>query len=820
MLKNYFRIALRNFWRNKTFSTINILGLSIGISASLVIFLLVWHDLNFDKFEPSRDRIYRVVGQSTENGKTGFQSVVPVPMAAVIQKEIAGIELVAPIHTMDPNPNEDPTKMTIPFPDAAKPTTLKDQNDFAAADARLLDLLGYTWLIGSSATALSQPYQVVLTEKNAHRYFPGIGYNDIVGKTLLLNDTLPATITGVVKDIRENTDFYFGTFLSRATLMTGPMKENYFENWGWILTTDQLFVRLSPGASAASVGPLLTKVLRKYEDPRFGHNTTILLEPLSELHFDTYYGGFDEGRSGHKPTLYGLAAVAAFLLLLACINFINLTTAQATQRAKEIGIRKTMGSQRGQLAIQFLNETFLLTVMATALSVAFTPLLLKLFADFVPADFHLNLAQPAIVIFLLVLVMSVSLLSGFYPALVMSAFKPVAVLKNQSQTNATSTRTAWFRRSLTISQFVIAQVFVIATLLVGKQISYALNMDMGFRKTGIIYFSINRSQPAIRKHTLAAELERIPGIQLVSICSAPPSGRGGMGTDIAYNDGKRDIKAGADVKQGDSNYIRLFDLHLLAGTGLPQHDTSANAVVINRTLAKNLGFQNPQNAIGKTLDYNGHATTIIGVITDFHQHSIHERIRPMLISNGTKDAAKISVALQPSNGDASAWPATISQIEKAFKTRYPGEDFSYAFEDETIANFYTIEQYTAHLLKWATGLVIFISSLGLLGLVIYITNQRTKEIGIRKVMGASVTRIVTLLSTDFLKPIAIAIALAMPIAWWAGNKWLERFAYKTTLSWWIFVAGGAVLLLIALFVLAWRTVSAARANPVKALRSE
>jgi putative ABC transport system permease protein len=819
MLKNYFLVALRSFWRNKTFSLINILGLSIGISASLVIFLLVWHDLNFDKFEPNRDRIYRVVGQNTENGKLGYQSVVPVPMAEVLQKEIAGIELVAPFHTMDPLPNEDPLKVAIPYPNAAQPKILRDQNDFAATDARLLNLLGYTWLLGSPATALSQPYQVVLTEKNAKLYFPGLAYNDIVGKTLTFNDTLHATITGIVKDLKGSTDFYFGSFLSRATLMTGPLKKDYFQNWSWILTTDQLFVRLSPGTSAASLTPLLTNVIKKYEDPRESHNSTILLEPLRDLHFDTYYNGFDEGRSGHKPTLYGLAAVAAFLLFLACINFVNLTTAQAAQRAKEIGIRKTLGSQRRQLAFQFLNETFLLTVMAAILSVALTPVLLKLFGDFVPADFHLDLARPGIVIFLLVLILAVSLLSGFYPALVMSAFKPVAVLKNQSQSNTTSTRTAWFRRSLTISQFVIAQVFIIATLLVGKQITYALNMDMGFRKTGIIYFSTNRSKPALKKNTLAAELQRIPGIQMVSVCSAPPSARGGMGTDLIYNNGKRDIKAGADVKQGDSNYLRLFDLPLLAGTGLPQNDTATTAVVITRTLARNLGFMDPQKAIGKTINFRG-ASTIVGVTADFHQHSIHERIQPTLIENGTKEAAIISVALQPSNGNATAWPATIAQIEKAFKTLYPGDDFIYTFEDDTIAKFYTVEQHTASLLRWATGLVIFISSLGLLGLVIYITNQRTKEISIRKVMGASVSQIVTLLSTDFLKPIFIAIAIAMPIAWYASNKWLERFAYKTTLSWWIFVGGGAMLLVIALTILSLRTVRAARANPVEALRSE
>jgi ABC-type lipoprotein release transport system permease subunit len=819
MLKNYFLVALRNFWRNKTFSLINILGLSIGISASLVIFLLVWHDLSFDKFEPHGDRIYRVVGQNNENGKLGYQSVVPVPMAEVIQKEIAGIELVAPIHTMDPHPNEDPVKVSVPYPTATQPRILKAQNDFAATDARLLDLLGYTWLIGSPTTALSQPYQVVLTERNAHLYFPGLAYNEIVGKTLKFNDTLQATITGIVKDIKENTDFYFGTFLSRATLMTGPLKQDYFQNWGWILTTDQLFVRLTPGTSAASLTPLLTKILRKYEDPQFGHHTTILLQPLNDLHFDTCYGGFEEGRTGHKPTLYALAAIAAFLLLLACINFINLTTAQAAQRAKEIGIRKTMGSQRTQLALQFLNETFLLTVMATALSVALTPLLLKLFADFVPADFHLDLFQPGIIIFLLILILAVSLLSGFYPALVMSAFKPIAVLKNQSQTNSTNTRTAWFRHSLTVSQFVIAQVFIIATLLVGKQISYALSMDMGFRKTGIVSFTTNRSQPPHKKNTLAAELQRIPGIQMVSVCSAPPSARGGMGTDIAYNNGKRDFKAAAGIKQGDSNYVRLFDLRLLAGTGLPQNDTISNAVVITQTLARNLGFQKPQTAIGKKIVSRGPAT-IVGVVADFHQHSIHEPIQPTLIANGTKDAAIISIALQPSDNAAEAWPATIAQIEKAFKTIYPNDDFNYTFEDETIAKFYTIEQYTARLLNWATGLIIFISSIGLFGLVIYITNQRTKEIGIRKVMGASVSRIVTLLSKDFLKPIVIAILIALPIAWWAGNKWLERFAYKTTLSWWIFIAGGGILLLVAFTVLGLRTIKAARANPVDALRSE
>jgi putative ABC transport system permease protein len=815
MLKNYFIVALRNFWRNKTFSLINILGLAIGISASLVIFLLIHHDLTYDKFEPDSNRIFRVVAENYRpgNDEPGYQQSLPVPMASAVLKETTGADLVVPFHTWDE------VKVTIPYPNAGQPKILRDQKDFAVTNASLLQLLGYTWLIGSPATALSQPYQVVLTEKNAHLYYPGMAYTDIVGKTLTFDDTVQATVSGIVKDIKDNTDFYFGSFVSRSTMETGRLKQDYWDRWNSVNSADQLFVRLSPGATAASLKPQLTRIYKKYENRKADDKSNSQLQPLDDLHFDSRYFGFDEGRTAHKPTLYGLMAVAAFLLLLACINFINLTTAQATQRAKEIGIRKTMGSRRGQLAFQFLNETFLLTVMATLLSIALTPLLLKVFSDFIPADFHINLThQPGIIVFLLGLIVAVSLLSGCYPALVMSAFNPVSVLKNQANSRTSGTRTAWFRKSLTVSQFIIAQVFIVATLLVGKQISYALNMDMGFRKDGVIFFNTNRSDPASKKNALVTKLKTIPGIQLISVCSDPPTARGSWINSFIYNDGKKDIEAQAQVKLGDSNYFRLFDLRLLAGTPPPQSDT-ISAVVINEELAKTLGFQDPQKAIGKIIPFEDHAT-IVGVAADFHQQSLHEAIGPLLISNGTAGANRISLSLQPSHGDASAWPATIAQIEKAFKSTYPKDEFTYTFVDETIAKFYTSEQNTVRLLKWATGLVIFISCLGLLGLAIYITNQRTKEIGIRKVIGATVTQIVLLLSRDLIKLVGLAIVIAMPIAWWGSNKWLQNFAYKTTLSWWLFVSGGALLLLVALAVLGLRTARSARANPVESLRSE
>ncbi len=824
MLKNYFIVALRNFWRNKTFSFINIVGLSIGISASLIIFLLVHYDFSFDKFEKDGGRIYRVVAEGTSfTGETYHGNALSEPMGAAVEKDLTGIDLVVPFRTADE------TRVTIPYPDARQPLILRKQKDLVYCDSRYFNLIRYTWLTGSASSSLQQPYQVVLTEKSARLYYPGIAYANIVGKPIAFDDTIQATITGVVKDIADNTDFNFGAFISRSTLYTSRLKPESFGQWNSTNSADQLFVRLSPGTSAVGMTPKLTGLIDKYNPPNPEESKdkrskfACELQPLADLHFNTDYGVFDESRQAHKPTLYGLLAVAAFLLLLACINFINLTTAQASQRAKEIGIRKTMGSHRRQLMLQFLTETFLLTLIATVLSILLTPFLLKVFADFIPAEFHFNLIrQPAIIGFLLALVAIVSILSGFYPAMVLSAYKPVLVLKNQAFSNTGKTRSAWLRKSLTVSQFVIAQVFIIATLLVTKQISYVLNKDLGFKKEAIVFFRINYNEPAGKKAVLLDKLRAMPGIAMLSISNNPPSSNGTWTSTMTFNDGKKENKQNVQVKLADSNYFRIYGFHLLAGTSAPQSDTT-NAVVINETYAHMLGYQNPEKIIGKQIKWNGNPI-ILGVVADFHQRSLHEPIKPLIIANGTGahsfGANTFNIALQPRNEDGSSWSTTLGGVEKAFKTVYPSDDFEYHFIDDTIAKFYTAEKDTARLLVWATGLAIFISCLGLLGLVIYITNQRTKEIGIRKVIGASVGNLILLLSRDFLKPIGLAILIALPISWWGSQKWLDNFAYRTSLSWWIFVAGGSALFLIALVILCLRTFRAAMVNPVESLRAE
>lgn len=818
MLRSYFLVALRSFWRNKTFSFINILGLSIGISASLIIFLLVRHDFSFDKFEKDGARIYRVVNDGVNQNGIWHNNCLSEPMGGVVRDQVTGLEVVAPFRTLYE------TRVTVPYPDPNNPVVIRKQKDLIAADKNYFDLVGYTWLAGSPATATQEPYEVVLTEKNARLYYAGLPNSEIIGKSIFFDDSIHCTVTGIVKDLPGNSDFYFGTMISRSTYYTSRLKPGGFGVWGWTENADQLFVKLAPGTRPAAVNAQMTKGLLTYEKPdphNHSSSQAANLQPLSDIHFNGDYGVFDNARGGNKPALYGLLAVGGFLLLLACINFINLTTAQASQRAKEIGIRKTMGSDRGQLTAQFLTETFVLTSVAAVLSVVLTPVLLRMFADFIPADFHFNLfRQPGVIGFLFVLVVCVSLLAGMYPALILSRFKPVLVLKNQAFSGAGRTRSAWLRKSLTVSQFVIAQVFIIATLLVSKQIRYAINRDLGFKKDAIVYFRTNGHQDPRKKLVLLEKLRAMPGVGLVSLSNNPPSTNGTYTATMVVNDGKKDIQQNVQAKFADTNYIRLYGLHLLAGTGAAESDTT-NAVAINETYLHLLGYQDPRKVIGMQIrGWGSGPRTIVGVVTDFFPNSVRKAIQPLVVANGTNEASVFNVGLQPRNENGSNWPTVLGAIAKAFHEVYPNDDYDFQFVDDTIAQFYTEERSVAKLLTWATGLTLFVSCLGLLGLVIYITNQRTKEIGIRKVIGASVMQIVVLLSHDFVRPIGLAIVIAMPISWWATHKWLTNFAYRTDLSWWVFASGGALLLVLALVVLCLRAFRAARANPVESLRTE
>ncbi|WP_162996860.1 ABC transporter permease [Mucilaginibacter kameinonensis] len=822
MFKNYFKIALRNFWRHKFFTFVNVIGLSIGISSALVIYLIVHFDFTFNQNFDDSSRIYRVVSNYTFSGEEAHNRGVSGAVPEAVRNNVSGVELTAPFFELS-QPN-----VLVPGKGGV-PVKFKLQDNVILADGRYFSMFKYNWLVGSAKTALNAPNQTVLTADQATKYFPKLSYNEMLGRVITY-DTVSAAVTGIVEPLKGNNDFAFHDFLSYSTAKNNKAlsDELRLDDWGGTTSSSILFVKLAPNASVSNFEKQLNLILKKNNPPKpenKGNTRNFTLQPLSNLHFNNVYYTFSSGRVADKPTLYGLLAIAAFLLLLGCINFVNLTTAQATQRAKEIGVRKTMGSSRAQLIIQFLCETFFITIIAVVISVVLAPVILKLFKDFIPEGIKLDLLhQPNLFIFLFLLTIAVSLLSGFYPAALLSGYKPVLVLKNQASSNSSKTRNAWLRKSLTVTQLVIAQFFIMATVLVSKQIHYALNKDMGFKKDAILIINSPwKNRTISRNQVFMNKLKAIPQVDLISLGKDAPSSSGTNSTEATYKDGKKETKLELYERFGDPNYINVYKIKLLAGRNLQAGD-STSGFLINKNYANLIGFKNPNGAVGKYIDkFNGDTRMqIVGVVNDFHLESLHSTVKPtcILISNSYDNHGTFHIALKPQTAGGNEWKKAIASMEKAWKEIYPEDDFEYHFFDENIAKFYDAEQHTSTLLTWATGLSIFISCLGLLGLAIYNTNQRTKEIGVRKVLGATVTQIVTMLSTELVMLIGLAFILVTPLAWYAMNKWMESFADRTTISWWIFVVSGGGMLLTALITSSFQTIRAALANPTKSLRSE
>ncbi|HUB59909.1 MAG TPA: FtsX-like permease family protein [Puia sp.] len=824
MFKNYLLVAIRHFWRNKIFSFINIIGLSIGISAALVIFLIVHYDLTFDKFHKDSDRIYRIVTEErNENGAVGHMRGVPEPLAAAVAGEATGVEYTAPFYLL----NDEPVSVPVA---GSKPILFRHQKDLIFAGPSYFSVFNYKWLAGSPATALQEPFHVVLTLDRAKTYFPGLSPNAMIGRTITYFDSIPIQVSGIVHELEGNTDFVFAEFISFSTMTSNSLKDHYYLDWPGLSSSMMLFVKLSKGTTQAAVEARLKGIQAKY-DPEAAVNQkntktyrTFLLEPLSDLHLNDTYGSFDTVRRASTSALKGLTILAVILLLLAVINFVNLTTARASQRAREIGIRKTIGSSRRQLILQFLGETFMTTFVATVVSVGLVPVLLKIFSDFIPPDLHFSwLHQPVLAGFLLLLLFGVSLLSGFYPAIVLSSFLPVNVLRGSFLPAAgQGTRSSVLRKMLTVSQFVIAQVFVIATLIVGRQIEYMLTRDLGFRQKAIVYTRLPWNDTSItRRLALLNELRAIPGIAAASLGGNPPSSSSFWGMSLVYRGGREPVKTQIEWKFGDTSFLPLYQIPLVAGRNLLPSDT-VREYLINETYARQLGFKHPWEALNKNL-YRGPEDSlpkpIVGVVRDFYAHSLHQEINPLVFVANTKQSHTIHLALA-SQDRSDSWASTLKAVEAAYKKFYPDGEFKYDFFDESIARFYKSEQDTAGLLRWATAVAILISCLGMLGLVVYTTTLRNKEIGIRKVMGATVTQIVALLSGEFMLLVGIAFLIATPIAWLGMDRFLRDYPIRPAFGWWLILLAGAGMAVIAALTLCLQTVRAARANPVKSLRTD
>jgi putative ABC transport system permease protein len=795
------RLSLRSLLRHKIFAAINILGLSIGISAALVIYLIVQYDYGFDRFEPDRARVYRLVTHGDGYDNAGLP--VPVPRAL---GSVAGIErsafLMGEVYFG--------TKITIPQGNGREPLVFKKQDKLVYTDGNYFSIFPRQWLAGNPTVSLKDPHQLVLSESLVRRYLSGLSDNEVLGKTLFVNDSILMVVSGVVKDLTASTDFDDAAFLSLATIPASKgLKDDYqWDEWGSTTSVNQLMMRLSPGVTAASVERQINQLLKGHNglDIKFSAS----LQPLSDIHFNLPLEGKVD-----KSTLVSLTLLALFVLLLGSINFINLSTAQASERAKEIGMRKILGSSKAQLIARSMSETVLLTTIATFLSLLIAPLLVRVFSDFMPAGLDAGrLWQPQVILFLLALIVMVSLFSGIYPALVLTNVRPLSVTRNTILSTTGGNRRIWLRKTLTVSQFVIAQVLIIGVLVVNSQIRHARNQEMGFRKDAIInfYVPVDWAHPNGKKFVLLNKLRGIPELQNVSLGNAAPAMGGYMTSSVDFKEGKKDQHVVVDIRNGDTGYLSLYHIPLLAGRNVRPVD-SPMEYLVNETLARSLGFRNPADAVGHLLT-NG---PIVGVMADFHLASVRKAIHPAVYTYDSKFGYVFHVALFPSS---TTWKAAIAKMQKAWEQVYPEQPFEYSFLDQDIAKFYQEDEHLSQLLTWAAGVSILISCLGLLGLVIFTANQRTKEIGIRKVLGANVAQIITLLSKDFVRLVGLAFLIAVPVAWYGAHQWLLNFAYPTRLAWWLFAIGGVTMLVIALVILSIRAARAALANPINSLRTE
>lgn len=814
MFKNYLKIAFRSITKNKLFSLIKVASLAIGLSASFVIGLMVYYDLSFDKFHPDVNCIYRITSEFNSPEGRGYNPGVSYLLGDALKEQASGIEAVAPVLTTYP----------LNIRNLENDKLFKNPEYVVYTNNAYFNVFKYDWIAGIPDKILKNPNEVVLTQNRASVYFPNKQLNEILGSTLVYQDTISVKVTGIVANFNKRTDLVFEEFISLRTAEQADMSNNLdYAGWNNTNSSSQLFVKLGKNVDKKTVQATLNALTKEHnekDEEARGRIRNFYMQPLTDLHLDPNYYTFDfsEGRAS-KSVLISLGFIALFLLLLGCINFINLNTAQATQRAKEIGVRKTLGSSKRQLVFQFLSETLLLTLFASALSIVFSYLLLRAFSDFIPKGLDFGLFfEPWIIIGILILLVVVTLLSGFYPAMVLSKYRPVKVLKSQISQKGEKTP---LRKYLTVFQFSVAQVFVIATFLVGKQIDYLMTKDMGFRTEAIASVRTPWHVPGYEKKILLAErIKALPMVQQLSLSGNPPASFSRSSTYVTYMDGEKEIVTLLQLLRGDKEYLKLYDIALLAGRD--RLNDTIREYVINDTFRKRLGFKTPDEAIGKIIGREDEEYPIVGVVEDFNQRSLKTGIEPMAIvgdwSSDQRGLNTVHFSFQSNN--VSSWSGTIAKIEAIWNDIYPDTEFKLTFMDDTIKRFYENERKTSTLLKWAMGLSIVISCLGLFGLVVYTTEHRTKEIGIRKVLGASMMELNTLLCKEFLILIGIAFVIAAPIAWYGLNEWLADFAYKTELSVWVFVLSGVIMALISFIVMSVRTLAKANLNPVKSLRTE
>lgn len=793
MIKNYFKIALRNLWKHKVFSFINITGLSIGITACFFIFMYVGFELSYDNFHSKANRIYRLVTDIKTPTEAINAGITAWPFAPNIKNDFPEVESFVRISGGS-------------F--LVRKGNVKFQEEKSVfADSTFFKVFDFKLLKGDPKTALSAPASIVFTETTAKKYF---GNANPIGQTVLITgDAVPAIVTGLMKDMPENSQIKADMLISMSSL-TQKFNKGLDNQWGNFGATSYLL--LKPGIDPKKLEAKFPGFIENHNGKERKASQmfyTFFLEPLQSVYLYSKRGGQD---SGSITNVYIFGIVAIFILLIACINFVNLTTARSVERAKEVGIRKVVGAEKSQLASQFIGESVVLCLIAFVLTIIFSVLLLPLFNQLAGKTISAGVFSNWYYVFILLITsVAIGLIAGIYPALVLSSFKPVLVLKGRFSSGNKGNA---LRKALVISQFSISIALIIGTIIVYTQMDFMQNRDLGFSKDQMLIIDTN-GDPAADAFKQAISV--LPGVKSTANSSSVPGG-GNNGAYSEIENKKGDLQiANLDLYFVDYDYINQFKIKMVAGRAFSREfgTDTAQAMLLNEAAVKMFGYSSPQQAVGRRFKQWGREGKIVGVMKDFHFRSLQEVIKPLSMRIELKQLGLISVKVSPQN-----LTGTIAAIESKWKTLIPTRPFNYYFLDEFFDRQYRSEQRFGKLFFNFAVLAILISCLGLLGLASYSTLQRTREIGIRKVLGATVPGIVNMLSKDFLILVVISFFIAAPVSWFFMHKWLQDFAYRTNISWWIFVLSGILAVLIALATISFQAVRAAMSNPVKSLRSE
>ncbi|GAC1300544.1 MAG: ABC transporter permease [Mucilaginibacter sp.] len=792
MIKNYIKIGWRNLQRNKGYAAISVTGLALGIACGILIFTLISYHLSFDNFHHNPDRIYRFYTEWHDDG-VGQSPGTPQPLGKAFRSEFAIGEKTARVISFHNN------LITV-----TKGNELKKFNEEAGVaftEPDYFNILNFPLVKGDKKTVLVQPNEAIITQKVAYKYF---GNDNAIGKVIRLDNKVNFTVTGILKDFPNNTDRRPQVYVSYGNMdeYTDKRRE---QNWGGVFSGCEAFTLLKPGVTLARANEALKGMIKKHYTGRDLKVWNFKLQPLADIHFNPKLGGYAD-----QKYLWALFFIGLFLIVTACVNFINLATAQALNRSKEIGIRKVLGSLPHQLFWQFIAETAIITIVATVLAVLISIITLPTINNLFQSQIQFNWQQLSL--FILAITVIVVFLSGSYPGLVLARFQPILALKSKlSQKHIGGFS---LRRVLVVTQFSISQVLIIGTIIIVSQLHYSQNADLGFKKDNIVLLPVPQNDKA-KLNTMFNRLNEVKGVEKVSYCYTAPASQSNNSTGLNFDNRAEDEHWAINTKFADENYLSAFGIKLIAGRNIFRADTTKEFLV-NETFVKKLNLK-PRDVVGKMLKVNGNTVkgTIVGVVKDFYNYSFHTEISPICIMPDYRNYSTCAIRIKSADTKAS-----LSSLERIWNETYPQELYSFQFLDDSIAKFYELDSILLRLIEAFAGIAIVIGCLGLYGLVSFMAVRKTKEIGVRKVLGADITHVLWLFGKEFARLLIIAFVIAAPLAWWAMTHYLQDFKYRITIGPEIFIASILSTFIIAGITVGYRSIMAALANPVKSLRSE